>query len=44
MILEVVKLEDLVGSSRDFRPLGKGGHVGNVGCDDHAIVIQRIER
>jgi hypothetical protein len=34
----------LVGSSRDIGPLGKGGHVGSVGCDAHAIGIQGIER
>jgi hypothetical protein len=44
MIQEVVELEDLVGSSRDIGPLGKGGCVGSVGCDAHAIGIQRIER
>ncbi len=41
---EVVELEDLVGSSRDIRPLEKGGHVGSVGYDAHAIGIQKIER
>jgi hypothetical protein len=35
MIQEVVKLENLVGSSRDIRPLGKSSHVGSVGCDAH---------
>ncbi len=44
MLQEVVELENLVGSSRDIRPLGKGGRVGSVGCGAHAIVIQRIER
>jgi hypothetical protein len=44
MLQEVVELKNLVGISRDIRPLGKGGHVGSVGCDAHAIVIQRIER
>jgi hypothetical protein len=44
MIQEVVELEDLVRSSRDIGPLGKGGCVGSVGCDAHAIGIQRIER
>ncbi len=44
MIHEVVELEDLVGSSRDIGPLGKGGRVGSVGCDAHAIGIQKIER
>jgi hypothetical protein len=41
---EVVELKDFVRSSRDIRPLGKGGRVGSVGCDAHAIGIQRIER
>ena len=44
MIQEVVKLEDLVGSSHDIGPFGKGGRVGSVGCDAHAIGIQRIEK
>ncbi len=44
MIQEVVELEDLIGSSHDNGPLGKGGRVGSVGCDAHAIGIQRIER
>ncbi len=44
MLQEVVELKDLVGSSRDIEPLGKGGRVGSVGCDAHAIGIQRIER
>jgi hypothetical protein len=44
MIQEVVELEDLVGTSPDIRPLGKGGCVGGVGCDTHAIGIQRTER
>ncbi len=39
-IQEVVELEDLVWSSRDIKPLEKGGHVGSVGCDTHAIGIQ----
>jgi hypothetical protein len=42
MIQDVVKLEDLVGSSLDIGPLGKRGRVGNVGCDHtHAIGIQK---
>jgi hypothetical protein len=44
MLQEVVELKNLVGSSRDIRPLGKGGPVGSVGCDTHAIGIQRIKR
>jgi hypothetical protein len=40
---EVVELKDLVGSSRDIGPLGKGVCVGSIGCDAHAIGIQRIE-
>ncbi len=46
MIQEVVKLEDLVGISRDIGPLEKGGRVGvgSVGCDAHAIGIQKIEQ
>jgi hypothetical protein len=44
MLQEVVELKNLVGSSRDIGPLGKGGRVGSVGCDAHAIGIQRIER
>ncbi len=44
MLQEVVELKNLVGSSRDIGPLGKRGHVGSVGCDAHAIGIQRIER
>jgi hypothetical protein len=44
MIHKVFELEDLVGSSRDIRPLEKGGRVGSVGYDVHAIGIQRIER
>jgi hypothetical protein len=44
MIQEVIELEDLVGSSHDIRPLGKGGRVGSVGCEAHAIGIQKIER
>ena len=44
MIHEVVELEDLVGSSRDIRSLGNGGLEGSVGCDAHAIGIQKIER
>jgi hypothetical protein len=44
MLQEVVELKNLVGSSRDIGPLGKGGCVGIVGCDAHAIDIQRIER
>jgi hypothetical protein len=44
MIQEVVELEDLVGSSRDIGPLGKGGHVGSLGCDAHATGIQKIEK
>ncbi len=38
------KLKNLVGSSPDFGPLGKGGRVDGVGYDTHAMVIQRIER
>ncbi len=38
------ELKNLVGSSRDIGSLGKGGHVGSVSCDAHAIGIQRIER
>ncbi len=37
---EVVELKNLVGSSCDIGPLGKGGRVGSVGCDAHAIGIQ----
>jgi hypothetical protein len=44
MLQEVVELKNLVGSSRDIGPLGKGGHVGSVGCDAHAIGIQRIKK
>jgi hypothetical protein len=43
-IQEVVKLENLVRSSRDIGPLGKRGRVGSVGCDAHAIGIQKNER
>ncbi len=43
-IQEVIKLENLVGSSRDIGPLGKRGHVGSIGCDAHAIDIQKNER
>jgi hypothetical protein len=43
-IKQVVELKDLVGSSCDIRPLGKEGRVGSVGCDAHAIGIQKIER
>jgi hypothetical protein len=43
MIQEVVKLENLVGSSRDIGPFEKRGHVGSVGCDAHAIGIQKNE-
>jgi hypothetical protein len=41
-IQEVVKLENLVGSSRDTGPLGKRGRVGGVSCDAHAIGIQQM--
>ncbi len=44
MLQEVVELKNLVGSTRDIGTLGKGGRLGSVGCDAHAIVIQRIER
>ncbi len=44
MIEEVVELEDFVGSSRDIGSLGKGGQIGSVGCDAHAIGIQKIEQ
>ena len=44
MLQEVIELKNLVGSSRDIGPLGIGGRVGSVGCDAHAIGIQRIER
>ncbi len=44
MLQEVGELNNLVGSSRDIGPLGKGGCVGSVGCDAYAIGIQRIER
>jgi hypothetical protein len=44
MLQEVVELKNLVRSSCDIGLLGKGGHVGSVGCDAHAIGIQRIER
>ena len=37
-------LTNLVGSSRDIGPLGKGGRVGSVCCDAHAIGIQKNER
>jgi hypothetical protein len=37
---EIVELKNLAGSSRDIGPLGKGGRVGSVGCDPHAIGIQ----
>ncbi len=43
-IQEVVELENLVGSSHDIGPLGKRGHVGSVGCDAHAIGIQKNEQ
>jgi hypothetical protein len=43
MLQEVVELKNLVGSSRDIGPLGKGGRVGSVGCVAHAIGIQSIE-
>ncbi len=43
-IQEVVELENLVGSSHDIRPLGKRGCLGRVGCDTHAICIQKNER
>ncbi len=40
----VVELENLVGSSHDNGPLGKRGcvGVGGVGCDAHAIGIQKV--
>ncbi len=44
MLQEVVELKNLVRSSRDIGPLGKGGREDTVGCDAHAIGIQRIER
>jgi hypothetical protein len=44
MLQEVVELKNVVGSSHDIGPLGKGGGVGSVGCDAHALDIQRIER
>jgi hypothetical protein len=44
MLQEVVELKNLIGSPRDIGPLGIGGCVGSVGCDTHAIGIQRIER
>jgi hypothetical protein len=40
-IQEVVELENFVGSSHDIGPLWKRGHVGSVGCDAHAIGIQK---
>jgi hypothetical protein len=42
MIQEVVELKNLVGSSRDIRPLGKRSLVGGVSCDAHAIGIQKV--
>ncbi len=44
MLQEVVELKNLVRSFSDIGPLGKGGRVGSVGCDAHAIGIQRIEK
>jgi hypothetical protein len=41
-IQEVVELENLVGSSHDIGPIGKRGRVGGVGCDPHAIGIQKV--
>ncbi len=38
-IQEVVKLENLVWSSRDIGPLGKRSRVGGVGCNAHAISL-----
>ncbi len=43
MIQELVELEDLVESSCDIGPLGKGGRVGSVSCDAHATGIQKNE-
>jgi hypothetical protein len=43
MLQEVVKLENLARRSRDIGPLGKRGRVGSVGCDAHAIGIQKID-
>jgi hypothetical protein len=42
-IQEIVELENLVGSSRDIKPLGITGHVGSVGFDAHAIGTQKKE-
>ncbi len=40
---EVAELKNLIGISRDIGSLGKGGCVGSVGCNAHAIGI-KIER
>ncbi len=40
-IQDIFELENLVGSSRDIGPFGERGRVGSVGCDAHAIDIQK---
>ncbi len=42
MIQEIFKLENLVGSSCDIKPLEKRSRVGGVGCDAQARGIQKV--